>query len=150
MTGTNCDLFTHKSSRSYLNHLVYDVKSSGVARTFDGRANNRNCRPRQKLRNLKKSVLFVRTTRPGQEIYICLTKTRHGIRKKKLFSMPEASVVRHVSYTFYISYLNIFFNYAAIFVSDKRTNNRLRRKITATDVSLNPKFPTRPCSFRRR
>jgi hypothetical protein len=24
MTGTNCDLFTHKSSRSYLNHLVYD------------------------------------------------------------------------------------------------------------------------------
>jgi hypothetical protein len=23
MTGTNCDFFTHKSSRSYLNHLVY-------------------------------------------------------------------------------------------------------------------------------
>jgi hypothetical protein len=23
MTETNCDLFTHKSSRSYLNHLVY-------------------------------------------------------------------------------------------------------------------------------
>jgi hypothetical protein len=23
MTGTNCDLFTHKSSRSYLNHLVF-------------------------------------------------------------------------------------------------------------------------------
>jgi hypothetical protein len=23
MTGTNCDLFTHKLSRSYLNHLVY-------------------------------------------------------------------------------------------------------------------------------
>jgi hypothetical protein len=23
MTGTNCDLFTNKSSRSYLNHLVY-------------------------------------------------------------------------------------------------------------------------------
>jgi hypothetical protein len=23
MTGTNCDLFTHKQSRSYLNHLVY-------------------------------------------------------------------------------------------------------------------------------
>jgi hypothetical protein len=22
MTGTNCDLFTHKLSRSYLNHLV--------------------------------------------------------------------------------------------------------------------------------
>jgi hypothetical protein len=22
MTGTNCDLFTHKSSRSYLNHLI--------------------------------------------------------------------------------------------------------------------------------
>ena len=24
MTGTKCDLFTHKSSRSYLNHLVYN------------------------------------------------------------------------------------------------------------------------------
>ena len=24
MTGTNCDLFTHKSSRSYLNHLVHN------------------------------------------------------------------------------------------------------------------------------
>jgi hypothetical protein len=23
MTGTNCDLFTHKSSRSYLNHLLF-------------------------------------------------------------------------------------------------------------------------------
>jgi hypothetical protein len=23
MTGTNCDLFTHNQSRSYLNHLVY-------------------------------------------------------------------------------------------------------------------------------
>ena len=23
MTGTKCDLFTHKSSRSYLNHLVH-------------------------------------------------------------------------------------------------------------------------------
>jgi hypothetical protein len=31
MTGTNCDLFTHKSSRSYLNHLVLhpDQKSAG-------------------------------------------------------------------------------------------------------------------------
>jgi hypothetical protein len=25
MTGTNCDLFTHKSSRSYLSHLVYYI-----------------------------------------------------------------------------------------------------------------------------
>ena len=25
MTGTNCDLFTHKSSRSYLNHLVFKL-----------------------------------------------------------------------------------------------------------------------------
>jgi hypothetical protein len=25
MTGTNCDLFTHKSSRSCLNHLVYNI-----------------------------------------------------------------------------------------------------------------------------
>jgi hypothetical protein len=28
MTGTNCDLFTHKSSRSYLNHLVPCTSSS--------------------------------------------------------------------------------------------------------------------------
>jgi hypothetical protein len=28
MTGTNCDLFTHKSSRSYLNHLVECTGSS--------------------------------------------------------------------------------------------------------------------------
>ena len=25
MTGKNCDLFTHKSSRSYLNHLVQRI-----------------------------------------------------------------------------------------------------------------------------
>jgi hypothetical protein len=25
MTRTNCDLFTHKSSRSYLNHLVLHI-----------------------------------------------------------------------------------------------------------------------------
>jgi hypothetical protein len=28
MTGTNCDLYTHKSSRSYLNHLVYNRVSA--------------------------------------------------------------------------------------------------------------------------
>jgi hypothetical protein len=27
MTGTNCDLFTHKSSRSCLNHLVYKFEA---------------------------------------------------------------------------------------------------------------------------
>jgi hypothetical protein len=25
MTGTNCDLFTHNQSRSYLNHLVHPL-----------------------------------------------------------------------------------------------------------------------------
>jgi hypothetical protein len=30
MTGTKCDLFTHKSSRSYLNHLVYRSTSVPV------------------------------------------------------------------------------------------------------------------------
>jgi hypothetical protein len=25
MTGTNCDLFTHNQSRSYLNHLVHTL-----------------------------------------------------------------------------------------------------------------------------
>jgi hypothetical protein len=28
MTGTNCDLFTQKSSRSYLNHLVKTFQAS--------------------------------------------------------------------------------------------------------------------------
>jgi hypothetical protein len=28
MTGTNCDLFTHKSSRSYLNYLVFPLPNS--------------------------------------------------------------------------------------------------------------------------
>jgi hypothetical protein len=31
MTGTNCDLFTHKYSRSYLNHLVVGVVLRGCA-----------------------------------------------------------------------------------------------------------------------
>ena len=30
MTGTNCDLFTHKSSRSYLNHLVHHDSSNNL------------------------------------------------------------------------------------------------------------------------
>jgi hypothetical protein len=29
MTGTNCDLFTHKLSRSYLNHLVHRTTRLG-------------------------------------------------------------------------------------------------------------------------
>ena len=31
MTGTNCDLFTHKSSRSYLNHLVISNAKNIIA-----------------------------------------------------------------------------------------------------------------------
>ena len=27
MTGTNCDLFTHNQSRSYLNHLVHSLSA---------------------------------------------------------------------------------------------------------------------------
>jgi hypothetical protein len=27
MTGTNCDMFTHKSSWSYLNHLVHNINT---------------------------------------------------------------------------------------------------------------------------
>ena len=30
MTGTNCDMFTHKSSRSYLNHLVHKTQTISV------------------------------------------------------------------------------------------------------------------------
>ena len=35
MTGTNCDLFTHNQSRSYLNHLVHfneEGKSEGFSK----------------------------------------------------------------------------------------------------------------------
>jgi hypothetical protein len=32
MTGTNCDLFTHNQSRSYLNHLVLRSTPEGRAR----------------------------------------------------------------------------------------------------------------------
>jgi hypothetical protein len=61
MTGTNCDLFTHKQSRSYLNHLVHggtrwrswlrhcatsrNVEGSipdGVTEIFSDSASNRN------------------------------------------------------------------------------------------------------------
>jgi hypothetical protein len=36
MTGTNCDLFTHKSSRSYLNHLVISVYTTTYLRPEEG------------------------------------------------------------------------------------------------------------------
>jgi hypothetical protein len=39
MTGTNCELFTHKSSRSYLNHLVFNACSTFVSQKCLG-----NCR----------------------------------------------------------------------------------------------------------
>ena len=35
MTGTNCDLFTHKSSRSYLNHLVHSLGRDALREGFD-------------------------------------------------------------------------------------------------------------------
>jgi hypothetical protein len=38
MTGTNCDLFTHKSSRSYLNHLVYIYEYNVTSIKGGGRA----------------------------------------------------------------------------------------------------------------
>jgi hypothetical protein len=38
MTRTNCDLFTHKSSRSYLNHLVYDLWHHSISKTYNSRA----------------------------------------------------------------------------------------------------------------
>jgi hypothetical protein len=31
MTGKNCDLFTHKSSRSYLNHFVYHISKNPIS-----------------------------------------------------------------------------------------------------------------------
>jgi hypothetical protein len=40
MTGTNCDLFTHKSSRSYLNHLVFPHRISGLTGETHERTKN--------------------------------------------------------------------------------------------------------------
>jgi hypothetical protein len=34
MTWTNCDLFTHKQSRSYLNHLVYGESVLSIKNMF--------------------------------------------------------------------------------------------------------------------
>jgi hypothetical protein len=34
MTGTNCDLFAHKQSQSYLNHLVQGMSFASVFNNF--------------------------------------------------------------------------------------------------------------------
>jgi hypothetical protein len=43
MTGTNCDLFTHKSSRSYLNHLVIPEMFSVKLIQTSGWEQHRGC-----------------------------------------------------------------------------------------------------------
>jgi hypothetical protein len=34
MTGTNCDLFTHNQSRSYLNHLVLEEEEDDASLVY--------------------------------------------------------------------------------------------------------------------
>ena len=54
MTGTNCDLFTHKSSRSYLNHLVHTYRLFSVAAVLHQRGST-------KVRLLKVRLLYTST-----------------------------------------------------------------------------------------
>ena len=72
MTGTNCDLFTHKSSRSYLNHLVFycrfkSSKCSAVAAlALPDVSKDRNgftFKVESLRRHLKTSEIFYPTTR---------------------------------------------------------------------------------------
>jgi hypothetical protein len=42
MTGTNCDLFTHKQSRSYLNHLVHSMTQNLVKVTTECGVSHKN------------------------------------------------------------------------------------------------------------
>jgi hypothetical protein len=50
MTGTNCDLFTHKQSRSYLNHLV--LLRNFVHGTEKKKINRSSQSPFQNLKSL--------------------------------------------------------------------------------------------------
>jgi hypothetical protein len=53
MTGTNCDLFTHNQSQSYLNHLVYHGQQKEIGTLLA------NCSKLNLKYNLKKSKLMV-------------------------------------------------------------------------------------------
>jgi hypothetical protein len=61
MTGTNCDLFTHKQSRSYLNHLVYETLCGNLTLSVSclGEArHHRRLKNRKKLNILWQNLLF--------------------------------------------------------------------------------------------
>ena len=71
MTGTNCDLFTHKSSRSYLNHLVFLLPSAcnnsaptaRISMKFDIWFLPKMCRENSSFIKIwqKKLVLYIKT-----------------------------------------------------------------------------------------
>jgi hypothetical protein len=53
MTGTNCDLFTHNQSRSYLNHLVFvsvSVRGGTATRLQVGQLKNPGSLPGRRKR----------------------------------------------------------------------------------------------------
>ena len=56
MTGTNCDLFTHNQSRSYLNHLVY--RETGRHGVTSQNINNFIVTS-MRIVNLEKSLMFI-------------------------------------------------------------------------------------------
>ena len=43
MTGTNCDLFTHKSCPSYLNHLAAEVQKCLIICSLSCACQSTNC-----------------------------------------------------------------------------------------------------------
>jgi hypothetical protein len=74
MTGTNCDLFTHKQSRSYLNHLVQQPaagrreaavtsnrfsSSSSISSISTQKQNDRQCTYNVTLRHFHETIVTV-------------------------------------------------------------------------------------------
>ena len=83
MTGKNCDLFTHKSSRSYLNHLV-------LAQVSDPK-------PIYTLRN------FLQIAEPN---FICSDEYLYGVLNFRLNIAEYVSLYRHtylVPFSLYVA-----------------------------------------------
>ena len=51
MTGTNCDLFTHNQSRSYLNHLVYTEVKKRMNAFYATDSQSEFCRKFEKIQS---------------------------------------------------------------------------------------------------
>ena len=68
MTGTNCDLFTHKSSRSYLNHLVLLLCKKNIEKSV--LVHNQHSKLHTNIRHVTK----------GKEMNLASNFIRYGAR----------------------------------------------------------------------